>query len=129
MLAGWLHAGKACPMDYSTAARVIVSPRWQRALGSAPLSRRYLHEDMEWLLTQSRRTDVDVPRDFHEAWYAHVEEMRKRADLAEHALIRDLRNRGVAWSQISDAAGGELGTRQAVQQRWERLRRRVASLA
>jgi hypothetical protein len=133
---GTLHyvapQAKMSTMDYREAVAEASSPRWTRLLrmpGPARLG-HHVSEDLSWMQVQSKRGDLDgiLPPNFHAVWFAFIQEARRSADLAELAVIQNLGDRGHTWLQVAEALGAGAGTRQAIQQRWKRLRQKYRYL-
>ena len=57
------------------------------------------------------------------ALFRMCEEMRAAADFYERDLLRALKwgGEGMTWQQVAEAVDGQLGGRQAMQKRWNRL--------
>ena len=107
-------------MDYKRAEAILRSDEWTIRFGSEPRRRKNIFEQITWMRSTagSRKR---LPADFHEVWLAHAEELRRLADVHEHAAMVDLHvNREKSWDQVRQALGLEK-TRQALAKRWDRL--------
>lgn len=113
-------------VDYDQAVALTRSERWMRLLDSTPPDRGDIGRLLTWFNVQAKRGEIDaLPRHFYPAWLAVINEARRQADLAEASLIRTMRESQRTWQDIATELGDQVGSRQAVQQRWDRLRVKV----
>ncbi|MBC3192021.1 hypothetical protein H7X46_13190 [Pseudonocardia sp. C8] len=94
--------------------------RWlERADPAIARKRTSLTDQLEDMKQQA--ADGVLTRDAAAAWYAIVQELRRRADAYERDLIRTLRSDGLTWQQVADAVQAQMSSRQAAQAKWKRL--------
>ncbi len=95
--------------------------RWRRAFPNELHVGRNAVEQLTWLQAKATLRKDQLPSDFHEVWYALIQELRRLADQHEHSAIKDLHGkRSKSWNEVARALGAS-ASRQAVQQRWTRL--------
>jgi hypothetical protein len=110
-------------MDYAEAYAALTSPTWRLTFGNeqARLGRNVV-EQLTWIQNKASTRTTQLPRDFHEVWYALAQELRQIADQHEFLAMRDLHERrGRSWQQVADGLGLRPASRQRVHQRFERL--------
>jgi hypothetical protein len=110
-------------VDYAEAHARLASPGWRITLGGgeAQLGRNVV-EQLTWMRSKAATRKTQLPRDFHEVWYALAQELRRLADEHELLMITDLRQRrGRSWQQVAQCLGLRGASRQRLQQRFDRL--------
>ena len=107
-------------MDYQTAEAILKSRDWEIKFGPEARRRKNVFEQIAWMRSAaSSRTKL--PAEFHQVWLALTGELRRLADVHEHALMVDLHvKRGKSWPQVATALAMEK-SRQALTKRWKRL--------
>lgn len=81
----------------------------------------------EYLDAFRKRVNNDEDYEFTDgeaaALFRMCEEMRAAADFYERDLLRTLKwgGEGLTWQAVAEAVDGQLGGRQAMQKRWNRL--------
>jgi hypothetical protein len=94
--------------------------RWlERADPAVARRRESITQQLDGLAERARTGTLT--HDGAAAWYALVQELRRRADSYERDLIRTLRSDGLTWAQVADAVQAQLSSRQAAQAKWKRL--------
>lgn len=106
------------------ANETVRSTSWAITFGAVPRQRKNVYEQIMWMQSAASGRKR-LPPEFHEVWFALAEELRRVADVHEHAAMLDLHEgRGKGWQQVG-AALGVSKTRQALQQRWKQLSAKV----
>jgi hypothetical protein len=111
------------PVEYTEALATLGSSEWRVTFRNeqARLGRNVV-EQLTWMQNKASTRTTQLPRDFHEVWYALVQELRHVADEHEYLAMRDLHGRrGRSWQQVAHSLGLYGTSRQRVQQRFGRL--------